>query len=132
MVENATINLFPKLDLLERVKEQREARPKAEIKTVLSTLMTKRLVQTFYQIWQIDGTLGQCSNDKLKAIADQFHNWQVKPSGTEGYRTAEVTLGGIDTNEVSQKTFEAKNAPGIYFIGEYLDMTGHLGGHNFQ
>lgn len=127
-----TINLFPELDLLQWLKEQREARPKAEIKTVLSTLMTKRLVQTFCEIWQIDGTLGQFSNDKLKAIADQFHNWQVKPSGTEGYRTAEVTLGGIDTNEVSQKTFEAKKAPGIYFIGECLDVTGHLGGHNFQ
>jgi len=127
-----SINLFPELDLLQWLKEQREARPKAELKTVLSTLMTKRLVQTFCEIWQIDGTLGQCSNDKLSAIADQFHNWQVKPSGTEGYRTAEVTLGGIDTNEVSQKTFEAKKAPGIYFIGECLDVTGHLGGHNFQ
>ena len=130
--KEVSINLFPELDLLQWLKEQRDTRPKAEIKTVLSSLMTKRLVQTFCELWQIEGALGQCSNEKLQTIATQFHNWKVKPSGTEGYRTAEVTLGGIDTNEISQKTMEAKKAPGMYFIGECLDVTGHLGGHNFQ
>jgi len=127
-----SINLFPELELLPWLKEQREARPKAEVKTALATLMTKRLVQTFCDLWQINTTLGACSNEALEQIAHQFHNWTVKPSGTEGYRTAEVTLGGIDTNEISQKTMEAKKAPGLYFIGECLDVTGHLGGHNFQ
>lgn len=94
--------------------------------------MTTRLVQIFCEIWQIDGTLGQCRNDKLNVIADQFHNWQGKPSGSDGYRTAEVSLGGIDTNEVSQKTFESIKAPGIYFVSECLGVTGHLRGHNFQ
>ncbi len=126
------INLFPELNLTKWLKEQRDQRPKAELKTVLATLMTKRLVQTFCDLWQIEGVLGQCSNEKLEQIADQFHYWHVKPSGTEGYRTAEVTLGGIDTNEISSKTFEAKKADGLYFIGECLDVTGHLGGHNFQ
>ncbi|MCO4757522.1 MAG: NAD(P)/FAD-dependent oxidoreductase [Oceanospirillaceae bacterium] len=126
------INLFPEIDLTEWLKEQRDQRPKAELKTVLATLMTKRLVQTFCDLWQIEGILGQCSNEKLEQIADLFHGWHVKPSGTEGYRTAEVTLGGIDTNEISSKTFEAKKADGLYFIGECLDVTGHLGGHNFQ
>lgn len=126
------INLFPELNLTEWLKEQRDQRPKAELKTVLATLMTKRLVQTFCDLWQIEGVLGQCSNEKLEQIADLFHCLHVKPSGTEGYRTAEVTLGGIDTNEISSKTFEAKKADGLYFIGECLDVTGHLGGHNFQ
>lgn len=127
-----SINLFPELDLQQWLKEQREERPKAEIKTAFASIMTKRLAQTFCDLWQLNGTLGQLSNARLQEIAEQFHNWQIKPSGTEGYRTAEVTLGGIDTNEISQKTMEAKTAPGLYFIGECLDVTGHLGGHNFQ
>lgn len=126
------INLFPDMDMQAWLKEQREARPKAELKTVIATLMTKRLAHALCEQWQLDGILGQCSNERLEQIADNFHHWRLKPSGTEGYRTAEVTLGGIDTNEVSQKTFEAKKAPGLYFIGECLDVTGHLGGHNFQ
>ena len=71
-------------------------------------------------------------HSELEEIAGLFHQWHFIPSGTEGYRKAEVTLGGVDTNEVSSKTFEAKNVKGLYFIGEVLDVTGHLGGFNFQ
>ncbi len=94
--------------------------------------MTKRLAQTLTVMWELQAEVGQLSNARIDEIAEHFHHWRVKPSGTEGYRTAEVTIGGIDTNEVSQKTFESKKAPGLYFIGESLDVTGHLGGHNFQ
>ncbi|MGB0467042.1 MAG: NAD(P)/FAD-dependent oxidoreductase [Pontibacterium sp.] len=130
--EAVEINLFPDLDMETWLKQQREQRPKAEIKTVLSGIMTKRLVLALCELWKIEGVLGQCTNDEIQRIARSFHHWSLKPGGTEGYRTAEVTLGGIDTNEVSSKTFEAKKAEGLYFIGECLDVTGHLGGHNFQ
>jgi hypothetical protein len=72
------------------------------------------------------------SNDSLEAIASSIHRWEVMPNGTEGYRTAEVTLGGVNTDELSSKSLEAKKVPGLYFIGEVVDVTGHLGGYNFQ
>ena len=72
------------------------------------------------------------SDQKLKSIAESLHHWQFKPNGTEGYRTAEVTLGGVDCDELSSRTFECKTVPGLYFIGEVIDVTGHLGGYNFQ
>ncbi len=127
-----SIDLFPELDLFAWLKQQREEHPKAEIRTVLSHQMSKRAMHVFCDLWQIQGTMAQQGNKELQQIAERFHNWTLKPSGTEGYRTAEVTHGGIDTDEVSQKTFEAKKVPGMYFIGECLDVTGHLGGHNFQ
>ena len=126
------IDLFPTLDLLEWLKQQREQRPKAELQTVLATRMSKRVVQALCEHWQFGGPMADLSNKRLADIATRFHHWQLKPSGTEGYRTAEVTLGGISTEELSSKTLEAKKAPGLYFIGECLDVTGHLGGHNFQ
>ncbi|MBV0931756.1 BaiN/RdsA family NAD(P)/FAD-dependent oxidoreductase [Marinobacterium weihaiense] len=126
------IDLVPQLALDEWLREQRHDRPKAELRTLMAQHMTKRLAQTLCDLWGFEGELGQYSNVRLQEAARQFKRWQIKPSGTEGYRTAEVTLGGIETDEVSQKTFEAKKAPGLYFIGECLDVTGHLGGHNFQ
>ncbi|MFC6673111.1 NAD(P)/FAD-dependent oxidoreductase [Marinobacterium aestuariivivens] len=126
------IDLFPELDLLAWLKEQREARPRADIRTLLGQLMHKGITQTFCDLWHFEGPINRFDNRRLQAVADQFHRWIVKPSGTEGYRTAEVTRGGIDTDEISSKTFEAKKVPGLYFIGECLDVTGHLGGHNFQ
>lgn len=130
--EAITLNLFPELDLAHWLKEQREQRPKADITSVMAQLMSKRMAQILCELFGFSGTLADKSNKALEAIAEAFTQWQVKPSGTEGYRTAEVTLGGIDTNAVSQKTMEAKNIQGLYFIGECLDVTGHLGGHNFQ
>jgi predicted flavoprotein YhiN len=81
---------------------------------------------------QKEKPMSEFSDKLLKYIAHHLHNWSLKPSGTEGYRTAEVTLGGVDTNEVSSKNMESKLHPGLYFIGEVLDVTGHLGGFNFQ
>ncbi|EAR60212.1 NAD(P)/FAD-dependent oxidoreductase [Neptuniibacter caesariensis] len=126
------IDLFPEFDLLSWLKEQREARPKAEITTIMAQQMSKRVAQVLCQMFGFSGIMGNHSNKDLEAINKAFREWKVKPSGTEGYRTAEVTIGGIDTNEINQKTMEAKKAPGLYFIGECLDVTGHLGGHNFQ
>lgn len=126
------IDLFPEFDLLGWLKEQREARPKAEITTVMAQQMSKRMSQILCQLFGFSGIMGNQSNKDLESINLAFKCWKVKPSGTEGYRTAEVTIGGIDTNEINQKTMEAKKAPGLYFIGECLDVTGHLGGHNFQ
>lgn len=126
------IDLFPEFDLLAWLKEQREARPKAEITTIMAQQMSKRMAQILCQLFGFSGIMGNQSNKDLDAINSAFREWKIKPSGTEGYRTAEVTLGGIDTNEINQKTMEAKKAPGLFFIGECLDVTGHLGGHNFQ
>ncbi len=78
------------------------------------------------------GKLADMSNVKLEEIAEALTNWRIRPLGTEGYRTAEVTLGGVDTDELNSKTMEAKEAPGLYFIGEVVDVTGWLGGYNFQ
>ena len=126
------IDLFPEFDLLAWLKEQRDARPKAEVTTIMAQQMSKRMAQILCQMFGLSGTMGNQSNKELEAINRAFRQWNIKPSGTEGYRTAEVTLGGIDTNEINQKTMEAKKASGLYFIGECLDVTGHLGGHNFQ
>ncbi|WP_415891431.1 NAD(P)/FAD-dependent oxidoreductase [Neptuniibacter sp. SY11_33] len=126
------IDLFPEFDLLAWLKEQREARPKAEITTIMAQQMSKRMAQILCQLFGFSGIMGNQSNKDLETVNSAFREWKIKPSGTEGYRTAEVTLGGIDTNEINQKTMEAKKAPGLYFIGECLDVTGHLGGHNFQ
>jgi predicted Rossmann fold flavoprotein len=126
------IDLFPELDVLQWLSEQREQRPRADIRTLLSQHMHKRVVQTFCDLWHFDGPVNRLDARQLSAIAAAFHRWVIKPGGIEGYRTAEVTRGGIDTDEISSKTFEAKKAPGLYFIGECLDVTGHLGGHNFQ
>lgn len=130
-----SINLFPDLDLYEHLKQLQQERPKAHINTVLAEQLTKKLADRLCEIWfsgYIQKPLAELSNEGLQTIAEQLQNWQLKPTGTEGYRTAEVTMGGVDTDEVSSKTFEAKKVNGLYFIGEVLDVTGHLGGFNFQ
>ena len=81
---------------------------------------------------KINKKISETSNEELLKVTDFIHNWTILPDGTEGYKTAEVTLGGIDTNEISSSTMECKKHSGLYFVGEVLDVTGHLGGHNFQ
>lgn len=130
--EEVEINFFPEFDLLVWLKDQREQRPKADISTVMSQKMSKRMAQILCELFSLSGNMADKGNAELEKISQAFCHWRVKPSGTEGYRTAEVTLGGISTTEVSQKTMEANKAPGLFFIGECLDVTGHLGGHNFQ
>ena len=127
------IDLLPDVDFEELLKQQRTAHPRWSLERSLSDYMSKRTAQILCELWGFSGEeLGQLSNSRIEAIVQAFKHWHLKPSGTEGYRTAEVTLGGIDTDEVSQKTFESKRAKGLFFIGECPDVTGHLGGHNFQ
>ena len=99
--------------------------------------MTKNIAQTLIHLWFSDDEysnkqINQFSNQQLQEIADHFHSWKLKPNNTEGYRTAEVTLGGINCNELSSKTMQANKKDNLYFIGEAIDVTGHLGGFNFQ
>ena len=126
------INLLPDRDALEWLQGQQVARPNSELKTVLGEVFSKKMAALLADRWFAAKPMKQYTPAGLREIADTLGAWQVVPAGTEGYRTAEVTLGGVDTREVSPKTFESLKSPGLYFIGEVLDVTGHLGGFNFQ
>lgn len=126
------INLLPDHDALEWLQGQQATRPDSELKTVLSEIFTKKLATLLTESWLTSKPMKQYTPAELRDIADQLSAWQVVPAGTEGYRTAEVTLGGVDTRDISSKTMESLKSPGLYFIGEVLDVTGHLGGFNFQ
>lgn len=126
------IDLLPALDLPTWLAEQQRERPNSELKTLLAELFTKKMAGLLAEQWFTSKPMKQYSPGELKAIAERLGNWQLVPAGTEGYRTAEVTLGGVDTREVSSKTLESLKSPGLYFVGEVLDVSGHLGGFNFQ
>ena len=126
------IDLLPHIDLPAWLAEQQRERGSSELKTLLAELFTKKMAALLVDSWFANKPLKQYSPGELKAIAERLSDWQLVPAGTEGYRTAEVTLGGVDTREVSSKTMESLKVPGLYFIGEVLDVTGHLGGFNFQ
>jgi predicted Rossmann fold flavoprotein len=126
------INLAPNIDLMARFKDMRATNPKQEIHTALSFLLPKNLAQFVCEQTQSVGRLADMSDKKLKQMAEFMTCWRIKPSGSEGYRTAEVTLGGVATDALEQKTMQAKNVSGLYFIGEVVDVTGWLGGYNFQ
>ncbi|MBF6620205.1 MAG: NAD(P)/FAD-dependent oxidoreductase [Patulibacter sp.] len=130
--DTVEINLLPDRDALEWLQGQHAARPNSELRTVLSEVFTKKMASLLADHWFASKPMKQYNPAELRAVADQLGAWRVVPAGTEGYRTAEVTLGGVDTREVSSKTFESRKSPGLYFIGEVLDVTGHLGGFNFQ
>ena len=127
-----TIDLLPDRDALAWLREQQVARPNSELKTVLAEVFTKKMATLLAGQWFASKPMKQYTPADLRDIAERLGAWQVVPAGTEGYRTAEVTLGGVDTREVSSKTMESRKSPGLYFIGEVLDVTGHLGGFNFQ
>ncbi|MCK8127939.1 aminoacetone oxidase family FAD-binding enzyme [Pseudoalteromonas sp. S1610] len=128
-----TINLLPELDLKQQLADWRETQAQKSLKNSLATILPKRFVEILHDSKAIpDCNINQLTHGQIDALADYIHAWQIKPNGTEGYRTAEVTLGGVDTDELSSKTFEAKKAKGLYFIGEVTDVTGWLGGYNFQ
>ncbi|MBB1335734.1 NAD(P)/FAD-dependent oxidoreductase [Pseudoalteromonas sp. SR44-5] len=128
-----TINLLPELDLTEQLATWRETQAQKSLKNSLATILPKRFIEILHESKAIpDCNVNQLTHSQIDELANYIHNWQIKPNGTEGYRTAEVTLGGIDTDELSSKTFEAKKAQGLYFIGEVTDVTGWLGGYNFQ
>jgi predicted flavoprotein YhiN len=127
------INLLPDCDLDDFLNEQRSAHPNQSLKNTLAMQLPKRLVECLQQLGQIpDVTLKQLNVREQQTLVETLTAWRVQPNGTEGYRTAEVTLGGVDTNELSSRTMEARKAPGLYFIGEVMDVTGWLGGYNFQ
>lgn len=126
------INLLPDRSVPDWLAQQRLDRPNAELKTLLGEVFTKKMAQLLCEQWFPSKPIKQYTHAEMEAIADKLSAWQVVPAGTEGYRTAEVTLGGVDTREVSSKTMESLKSPGLYFIGEVLDVTGHLGGFNFQ
>lgn len=130
--EPISINFLPEINLLEHLKSLRTSTPKKQLHSILTTHLPKRVAEIFTPAHLTAKNLADLSNHDLENIANNINNWCIKPNGTEGYRTAEVTLGGIDCNAFSSKTMEAQNVPGLYFIGEALDVTGWLGGYNFQ
>jgi predicted Rossmann fold flavoprotein len=126
------LDLLPGRDALDVLRQQRIERPAAELKTVLSDLLPRRFALRLCEHWLPNKPMKQFNEPQLRQAAELLSAWPLVASGTEGYRTAEVTLGGVDTREVSQATFESKRVPGLHFIGEVLDVTGWLGGYNFQ
>ncbi|HEK0650664.1 TPA: NAD(P)/FAD-dependent oxidoreductase [Proteus mirabilis] len=131
--ENVSINLLPDTDLGSYLQEKRQAQPNQLLKNTLSRLLPKRFIEIMIENNQLpDTSLAQLSNERITQITTLLQAWLVLPNGTEGYRTAEVTLGGVDTRNLSSKTMEATKITGLYFIGEVVDVTGWLGGYNFQ
>jgi len=130
--DTVEINLLPEHDALGWLQQQQAERPNSELKTLLGELFTKKMANLLAEHWFVSKPMKQYTPAELLQVSDKLGAWQVVPAGTEGYRTAEVTLGGVDTREVSSKTMESLKSPGLYFVGEVLDVSGHLGGFNFQ
>jgi predicted Rossmann fold flavoprotein len=130
--EEIIINLLPQMDLLAHLKIAQIQQPQKILKSILNDYLPKRVVEIFVKTDLLNTKITSISHQEFAKIAELFHAWSVLPNGTEGYRTAEVTLGGVDTDFISSKTFETNHVRGLYFIGEVLDMTGWLGGFNFQ
>ncbi len=126
------INLLPREDALAALTHARQATPKRRLSTWLGERFPKRLAQSLVEWQGHDGVLAECSNATLAEWAETLNQWRLKPAGTEGWRTAEVTMGGVCTSAISSKTFEVQDLPQLRFIGEVLDVTGELGGYNFQ
>jgi predicted Rossmann fold flavoprotein len=130
--EAITVDLLPDQDIEHLLKTKRQHKLKTTLKTVLDSLLPKRLISSLFTEDLLGLSLQDCSDKHMAQIAKQLHQWSIKPNGTEGYRTAEVTLGGVDCDALSSKTMASKAVPGLYFIGEVVDVTGWLGGYNFQ
>lgn len=130
--ESLIIKLLPELDLYSWLLEHQIQQPKTLVKNLLSRKIPRRLAECLCHIHAFDKPVNQYNSSELKAISDAFQDWHFWPDGTEGYRVAEVTVGGVDSNELSSKTMQTKKVKGLYFIGEVVDVTGHLGGYNFQ
>jgi hypothetical protein len=126
------LDLLPDADAYAVLGAQRAARPAAELRTVLAELLPKRFAQRLCEHWIESRPLRQLNEPLLRAVEQQLSAWPLTASGTEGYRTAEVTLGGVDTDGLSSTTMQSKQVPGLYFIGEVVDVSGWLGGYNFQ
>jgi len=130
--ENIKINLSPKLDVFKRLEGEKKSNPKQDINNIITEMLPKRLAYMICKENNISGNISELSNKLLKQLSNSINTWTINPTGSEGYRTAEVTLGGVDTTEISSKTMMSLKNPGLFFTGEVLDVTGHLGGYNFQ
>ncbi|MGQ0501216.1 MAG: NAD(P)/FAD-dependent oxidoreductase [Panacagrimonas sp.] len=130
--EPLRIDLMPHADASEFLVEQQRAHPGIELRSALSEILPKRFAQRFCELLAPRRPLRQFRAPELREVAARLHDWPVVPNGTEGYRTAEVTLGGVDTHELSSTTMASRRVPNLYFIGEVVDVTGWLGGYNFQ
>lgn len=131
--EFVTINLSPERELGAFINEERDAHANQSLKNTLAKVLPRRLVDSLQLLGHVpECTLKQLNSRQQAELVALLHNWRIQPNGTEGYRTAEVTLGGVDTSVLSSKTMEARDVPGLYFIGEVVDVSGWLGGYNFQ
>jgi predicted Rossmann fold flavoprotein len=126
------INLSPKLNVVKFLGEKKCSNPKQDINIIVSEILPKRLSNIICIENNTSGNICELSNKVLNKLSNSINAWAINPIGSEGYRTAEVTLGGVDTDEISSKTMMSKKHPGLFFIGEVVDVTGHLGGYNFQ
>ena len=133
--QSIVVNLLPNDDVAGLFSEAKNTRPKSLVRTVLYEYLPKNLVIELESLWWPDSKdtpMANVNNAQLTSIANLLNHWEIVPAGTEGYKTAEVTLGGVHTDDLSSKTMESRSHPGLYFIGEVVDVTGHLGGFNFQ
>ncbi len=130
--DSLSVNLHPSGDVFDLLSAQKQVNGKQAVQTALARVLPRKLAEYVMRDCPLQGNLADQSNKGLQAVADRVHRWQVIPSGSEGYRTAEVMLGGVDTNALNAKTLEARTVPGLFFIGEVVDVTGWLGGYNFQ
>ena len=130
--QDIVVDMAPGVDVLAGLKAMRGSHPRQEMATALAGIVPKRLARTIADTVGGPERIADFSDAWLAKVAAAVKAWRVRPNGTEGYRTAEVTLGGVDTSGLSSKTMEARSVPGLYFIGEVVDVTGHLGGFNFQ
>lgn len=130
--EDITVNLCPETNILEELKARRQARGRKNLTTELAQHLPARLVEHLASQLDLSGNLADWSDTRLQNLVTHLQNWHLTPGGTEGYRTAEVTLGGVDTAALSSRSMMSKAVPGLYFIGEAVDVTGWLGGYNFQ
>jgi len=126
------VNLLPGMDVSGWLLDRQRSHPAVELRTALSELLPRRLAQLLCDLTFASRPLRQYRETELRAMAERLQRWEFHPTGTEGYHTAEITLGGVSTDELSSTTMASKKAPGLYFIGEVVDVTGHLGGFNFQ
>ena len=130
--DNIKINLSPKENVFKLLENKKNLNPKEEITNIIGDILPKRLAQIICNENKVSGNICEISNKILKNLSDSINTWEINPTGSEGYRTAEVTLGGVNTNELSSKTMMSNKHKGLFFIGEVVDVTGHLGGYNFQ
>jgi len=130
--DNIKVNLSPKLNVYQLFEKKRKLNPRLDILNIVSEILPKRLAQIICSENNVSGNISELSNKILKQLSENINSWLINPTGSEGYRTAEVTLGGVDTKEISSKTMMSNKHNNLFFIGEVVDVTGHLGGYNFQ